>query len=47
MAEPTTGKFDFVVGNETYETALKVFGDLKSKTGPLLVLHGGPGIPHQ
>ncbi|KAJ7873841.1 proline-specific peptidase [Mycena olivaceomarginata] len=47
MAEPTTGKFDFVVGNETYETAFKVFGNLKSKTRPLLVLHGGLGIPHQ
>ncbi|KAF7356098.1 Proline-specific peptidase [Mycena venus] len=45
--EPSTGKLDFIVGSETFETAYKVFGDLKSATRPLLVLHGGPGIPHQ
>ncbi|KAJ7185275.1 proline-specific peptidase [Mycena filopes] len=48
MPQPLTGKIAFVVGDETFETAYKVFGDLKSaKTRPLLVLHGGPGIPHQ
>ncbi|KAJ6547793.1 proline-specific peptidase [Mycena vulgaris] len=47
MAEPSTGTIDFVLDGETFQTAYKVFGDLKSKTRPLLVLHGGPGIPHQ
>jgi proline-specific peptidase len=47
MPEPSTGKIAFVVDNETFETAYKVFGDLKSATRPLLVVHGGPGIPHQ
>ncbi|KAJ7213170.1 proline-specific peptidase [Mycena pura] len=48
MSNPfSTGYIPFVVEGETFETAYKIFGDLKSKTRPLLVLHGGPGIPHQ
>ncbi|KAJ7457146.1 proline-specific peptidase [Mycena galericulata] len=47
MAEPLTGTIDFNLGDETFQTAYKVFGDLEAKTRPLLVLHGGPGIPHQ
>ncbi|KZT08023.1 proline-specific peptidase [Laetiporus sulphureus 93-53] len=43
----TTGRVDFVVSNETYQTWYKVYGDLKSGVRPLVTLHGGPGIPHQ
>jgi len=42
-----TGKADFVVGTETFQTWYKVVGDLKSGVRPVVVLHGGPGIPHQ
>ncbi|KAJ7622535.1 Alpha/Beta hydrolase protein, partial [Roridomyces roridus] len=44
--EPVTGTIDFVLDGETFKTAYKIFGDLKAPC-PLLVLHGGPGIPHQ
>ncbi|KAJ6514198.1 proline-specific peptidase [Mycena vitilis] len=48
MTEPSAGKIEFIVGNETFQTAYKVFGDLNlKKARPLVVLHGGPGIPHQ
>ena len=43
----TTGTVDFVVGGETFKTWYKVLGDLKSGVRPLVLLHGGPGIPHQ
>lgn len=42
----STGKIDFRVGNETYHTWYKVFGDLKSGVRPVVALHGGPGISH-
>ena len=42
----TTGKIDFCVGRETYQTWCRIFGDLKSNTRPLVVLHGGPGLSH-
>ena len=44
----TTGTVDFVVGDSTYQTWYKALGDLKSASGqrPLVLLHGGPGIPH-
>ncbi|KAF7790798.1 hypothetical protein EIP86_001755 [Pleurotus ostreatoroseus] len=45
MAE-TSGSVDFIVGDETYQTWYKVFGDLKSGSRPLVLIHGGPGIPH-
>ena len=45
MAE-TTGTVDFIVGDETFKTWYKVLGDLKSSVRPLVLLHGGPGIPH-
>ncbi|KAJ7627661.1 proline-specific peptidase [Mycena polygramma] len=44
MAEQT-GQIAYVVGEETFHTGYKVFGDLKSGVHPLIVLHGGPGIP--
>jgi L-proline amide hydrolase len=41
------GKIPFIVGDETFETYYKVFGDVAScADGPLVVLHGGPGISH-
>ncbi|KAJ3557192.1 hypothetical protein NM688_g1602 [Phlebia brevispora] len=41
-----TGTIPFVVGDETFRTWYKVLGDLKSGICPLVLLHGGPGIPH-
>jgi len=41
------GKISFQVGNETYQTWYKLYGDLKaSKHRPVVVLHGGPGMSH-
>ena len=42
----STGEIDFVYKGESLKTWYKVFGDLSSPTTPLVVLHGGPGIPH-
>ncbi|KAF8553521.1 proline-specific peptidase [Imleria badia] len=42
----TTGKTNFRVGGETYQTWYRIFGDLKSGVRPLVVLHGGPGLSH-
>ena len=42
----TTGKIDFRVGSETYQTWYRIFGDIKSGVPPLVVLHGGPGLSH-
>lgn len=42
----TTGTANFAVGDETYKTWYKVLGNLKSGVRPLVLLHGGPGIPH-
>ena len=42
----TTGKIDFRVGSETFQTWYKIFGDPKSGIRPLVVLHGGPGLSH-
>ncbi|EIM89385.1 proline-specific peptidase [Stereum hirsutum FP-91666 SS1] len=41
-----TGLIDFAYGSETFQTYYKVIGDLSSSRTPLVVLHGGPGIPH-
>lgn len=43
----TSGTVDFVVGQETFQTWYKVLGDLRSGIRPLILLHGGPGFPHQ
>ncbi|KAF5378250.1 hypothetical protein D9757_009143 [Collybiopsis confluens] len=41
------GTIPFVIGEETFQTYYKVFGDIASSTQPpLVVLHGGPGIAH-
>ncbi|KAG6369584.1 Alpha/Beta hydrolase protein [Boletus reticuloceps] len=42
----STGKVDFCVGNETYQTWYRVFGDLNSGIRPVVMLHGGPGLSH-
>ncbi|KAF8433678.1 proline-specific peptidase [Boletus edulis BED1] len=42
----STGKVDFRVGNETYQTWYKIFGDLNSGIRPVVMLHGGPGLSH-
>ncbi|KAJ7065980.1 proline-specific peptidase [Mycena belliarum] len=45
----TEGRIPFAVGDETFETYYKLFGDIAScpaSDGPLVVLHGGPGITH-
>ncbi|KAJ7165692.1 proline-specific peptidase [Mycena crocata] len=43
----TEGKIPFIVGDETFETYYKLVGDIASSThGPLVVLHGGPGLSH-
>lgn len=42
----STGKIDFRVGTETYQTWYKIFGELSSGVRPLVVLHGGPGLSH-
>ncbi|KAG2086885.1 proline-specific peptidase [Suillus discolor] len=42
-----TGKADFKVGDDTYQTWYKIVGDLTSGAHPLIVLHGGPGISHE
>jgi pimeloyl-ACP methyl ester carboxylesterase len=42
-----TGKVDFTVGDDTYQTWYKIVGDLASGSHPLVVLHGGPGISHE
>jgi proline-specific peptidase len=47
MAQPSTGAVHFAVHGEIFKTAYKVFGNLESKKRPVVVLHGGPGIPHQ
>ncbi|KAG2097494.1 proline-specific peptidase, partial [Suillus discolor] len=41
-----TGKVDFKVGDDTYQTWYKIVGDLTSGAHPLIVLHGGPGVSH-
>ncbi|KAL1679929.1 Alpha/Beta hydrolase protein [Schizophyllum commune] len=36
----------YTVGDRTYETYYKVFGDLSSGKRPLIVVHGGPSFTH-
>ncbi|KAJ7769803.1 proline-specific peptidase, partial [Mycena metata] len=47
MPISTEGTIPFIVSEETFETYYKVVGDIASCAhGPLVVLHGGPGISH-
>lgn len=43
MTQHTEGFIDF----NGYKTWYSTYGDLASSTTPLVVLHGGPGFPHQ
>lgn len=45
MAE-RVGSIEFALNNEVFQTAFKIFGDLKAGHRPLVALHGGPGMPH-
>ncbi|KAL1736864.1 Alpha/Beta hydrolase protein [Schizophyllum commune] len=40
------GKASYTVGDRTYETYYKIFGDLSSGKRPLVVVHGGPSFSH-
>lgn len=41
------GEIPFIVESNTYQTWYKVFGNLRNRTfPPLIVLHGGPGLSH-
>jgi len=42
----TANAAPFKVGSEIFKTSYTIFGDLNSGTRPLIVLNGGPGIPH-
>lgn len=42
----TSGTVDLTVGSETFCTWYRILGDLKSGVRPLILIHGGPGIPH-
>lgn len=48
----TTYRVPFVVGDEGFETFVRIFGDLDSakdspsSSAPTVVLHGGPGLSH-
>jgi len=41
-----SGKVDFKVGDEVYQTSYKVLGSLKEEKTPVVALHGGPGMSH-
>ena len=41
-----TGKLDFRVDGETYQTWYKIVGDISSGVRPVVVLHGGPDLSH-
>ncbi|PPQ72372.1 hypothetical protein CVT24_002072 [Panaeolus cyanescens] len=43
----TEGKVNFKVGNETYQTWYKIYGDINNgKMRPVVAVHGGPGMSH-
>ncbi|KAF8155877.1 Alpha/Beta hydrolase protein [Crassisporium funariophilum] len=47
MSTESTGKVDFIVGANTYQTWYKIFGELKNNQHrPVVVVHGGPGMTH-
>ena len=48
MGSEITGKVDFVVASETYQTSFVIYGDLKgSQHRPVVIIHGGPGMAHR
>ncbi|KAI0259593.1 proline-specific peptidase [Gloeopeniophorella convolvens] len=46
MPSETSGFIDFTYAGETHKTWYKAVGDLASGVTPVVILHGGPGIPH-
>ena len=42
----TTGHVTWTYQGEELSTWFKVVGDLRSSAAPLVVLHGGPGMPY-
>ena len=42
----SSGKVDFKVAEEIYQTWYKVVGPLKGGRRPVVALHGGPGMTH-
>lgn len=41
------GTIPFIIEDKTYSTWYRVFGDIKNRTHPpLVILHGGPGLSH-
>ncbi|KAI0318464.1 proline-specific peptidase [Amylostereum chailletii] len=46
MSSQTTGYIDFTFGGERFQTWYTTAGDLTFGRRPLVLLHGGPGIPH-
>lgn len=43
-SKPTHDSVPFSIGGETFKTCYRVVGDIKARR-PLVVLHGGPGVP--
>lgn len=41
-----TGKVDFKVGGDVYQTWYKIVGSLDGEKTPVVALHGGPGMTH-
>jgi len=47
MMEETTGTVTFIVGQRTFKTWYRVFGDFKhTNRRPVVVIHDGPGLAH-
>ncbi|KAF8193013.1 Alpha/Beta hydrolase protein [Pholiota molesta] len=45
-SDTRTGKVDFKVGGDIYQTWYKIVGPLNSEKTPVVALHGGPGMTH-
>ena len=45
-SESHSGKVDFKVEEEIYQTWYKVVGPLKGGRRPVVTVHGGPGMTH-
>ncbi|KAI0259603.1 proline-specific peptidase [Gloeopeniophorella convolvens] len=46
MPSDISGLIDFTYAGETHKTWYRALGDLTSGVRPVVVLHGGPGLPH-
>ena len=45
-SESYSGKVDFKVGEDIYQTWYKAVGPLKGGKRPVVAVHGGPGMTH-